>query len=342
MSINNWGVRARRFIGNAGRTYRRVKRELESASAVAKKVARTIKTETERSSGEGPSSAITGQMDSKVLYRRRRAPRRVRNRARKRAKVYLYRQLRAHSSNTNLFTRHISDSSSVDTQGVFTVTSGYTWCGSGTVGSDRVGSIYETCQNIENTDPVSVAKDWYLLGMSTDYTLTNVSTGSIECDVYEFVIRKDFSWKDTSHISVYSFWKDILQEESKLPGATLAMSVNDLGVVPTDANKAMRNILIKSKQRFYIGVGNAVSFTKRTRFRRPVKYTSADFDISSSTGNIDVLQAKAGVTRGIFVIYKGLPTVANACGAATVAMANQTRYTIKQIDREDDKNAINF
>ena len=144
-----------RYYRRAKRVARSVKNEVESAAAVANAVVRGVKSVTQNSSArEGPASAITSQMDSKLLYKRRRAPRRVRARARRRAKAYLRRQLKAHSSNTNLFTRYITDSSSAGEQHMVSVTSGYTWCGSGTVGSDRVGSIYEVCQNIENTDPV--------------------------------------------------------------------------------------------------------------------------------------------------------------------------------------------
>ncbi len=291
---------------------------------------------------EGASGAITGQHDSRMLYKRRRAPKRIRSKFRRKAQRFLKNQLNNKSSSTNLFSRSQNFGNEEDEQEVFTIVSGYTWCGIGTTSNDRVGNVYEVCQNIEAADPAGIAKDWYLTGMSTDYTLRNTSASeSMELDVYEFVYRKDLEYQN-ANITTTSMIIEANDEEVLLPGATTKIVATELGWVPTDANKAMRSILIKSKQRFYISAGNAISFTKRTRFFRPVKYVSTDFKIRGADNQVDMFTSKAGVTRGIICVMKGLPTNSLASAQVTLAYNAQTRYTIKQVDRESDKHAHGF
>lgn len=326
-AISHGAKRARKFIRGA-----------QAARAAVRAVKSEIGSVLTGPGREGPSSAITGQHDSKMLYKRRRAPRKVRRRARRRARVFLKNQLSNKSSNTNLFEHYKIGYSDLDSQGIATITSGYTWSGAGTVNSDNIGSIYQVIQNIENADPTDIAKDWYLTGMSTDYTVANTSEVTMELDVYEFVYRKELTY-ESNVLTTAQFINEKNDEESKLPGATNKLVVTNLGWVPTDANVAMRYILIKSKQRFYLGAGNAVSFTKRTRYRKPVKYNGSDFEMSQNAANGDIFIARPGVTRGIIMVGRGLPNTSGAATATTFAWNAQTRYTVKQVDREDDKHA---
>ncbi len=328
--------------GNVFRSIRRgvsaAKRVKTEASAAMADIRGVVKTLT-GNSGEGASGAITGQHDSRMLYKRRRAPRKVRRKFQRRARRFLKNQLNAKSSSTNLFLAHDTFSAATDKQLVFTITAGYTWAGDGATSHDHVGNVYEICQNIEGADPSDIAKDWYLTGLSTDYTLSNThATNPCELDVYEFVYRKDLQYQN-ANVTTASMIIEANDEESKLAGATSKLAIDDLGWVPTDANKAMRSILIKSKQRFYIAKGNAISFTKRTKFFRPVKYVSTDFKIRGSDNQADMYTAKAGVTRGIIVIAKGLPTQSLHSAAVDISYNAQSRYTVKQVDRDDDKHA---
>lgn len=289
---------------------------------------------------QGASGAVTGQHDSKMLYRRRRAPKKVRMRARRRAKMFLKRQLSNKSSNTNLFQKNGTISALANAQDAYTITSGYTW---GTGSGDRVGDVYNVIQNMLNSEPHNSAQDFYLMGMSTDYTIKNGSTENVEIDVYEYVIRKDLEFQiGAATTSLIDFINNAQGDETKLPGATNAMSSSNLGWVPTDANKAMRYIVIKTKQRFYIGPEQAISFTKRTKFFRPVKYTAQDFDNAVNGESANIITAKAGVTRGIIIVSRGLPDDGVASAASTLYYNAQTRYTMKQVDTNPDRSAVGF
>ena len=228
---------------------------------------------------------------------------------------------------------------------MFTITSGYTFCGGGTTWVDRVGTIYETVQNIENAVPEDQAKNWYLTGFSTDYTITNTTTlesiNTMELDVYEFMFRKDLTFKDAS-LSVGRMLQVANGEEVQLPGAVAKPLITSLGWVPTDANQAMRQIVILSKQRYYIASNNSVSFVKRHKFKHPVKYNSKDFEIQQQTDAANTFLAKAGVTRGIICVFRGLPNPSSAGEAVTIAYNAQTRYTMKELDDEASGAALNY
>ncbi len=321
--------RGKRFASGMDHMFKRAAKAMRRAAGSS--------TMTNRSD-EGPSSAITSQHDSKLLYRRRRAPRKVRRKFRRRAKRFLKNQLKAQSSSTNLFQKYTIEASLTNLQRLFSIVSGYTWCGQGASSNDQVGNIYEVLQNIEAADPAGIAKDWYLTGMSTDYTITNYGDNTVELDVYEFVYRKDIEYENAV-CSTDQFIREANDEEGLLPGAGSKIATTSLGFVPTDANKAMRSILIKSKQRFYIGAGNVISFTKRTKFFRPVKYVSTDFKERGNASFDNILTAKAGVTRGLLCILKGVPTATQSADPSTVAYNAQTRYTVKQVDRINDRHA---
>lgn len=269
---------------------------LESAAKMAKLAAsayRSVRslTRTAKSqdSKEGPSSAVTIQNDSRMLYRRKRAPKKVRRRARKRYQRFLHNQLVGAADNTNLFQASGSGSSTSGNQLMQTITSGYTWCGTGTLTTDQVGNVYQAFQNLLNADPALTSKEWYLIGLSMDYTIANThATTTAEVDIYEFQFRKDHEEDllTSGNVRVSQYLENAIDQESKLPGATSKMSVTSLGYVPTDSNEAMKNILIKSKQRFYISPGQAISFTRRSRYRKPVKYQSDDFEVKAGSALI--------------------------------------------------------
>ena len=299
-----------------------------------------------RRSGEGPAKAVTTQYDSRMLYKRKRAPKGVRRRARRRAKSFVYKQLMNAKSNTNLFQFHrVGAASAAGGQLVTSLTSGYTFCGTGTTGNDSVGAIYDVVQNLTNATPNIASKKYFLTGMSTDYTITNTSASDIaEVDVYEWVARKDFDYNELNpaYCSISNYLEKETSSESKMPGATTAMAFNQLGWVPTDANSAMRNMLILSKQRYYIGPGQAASFVRRHKFKSPVVYGPSDFNIVTQADQVDTFLCRKGITRGIILVYKGLPGAVNAAAAVSIAANAQTRYTMKMLDYEDNKNAINF
>ena len=194
-----------------------------------------------------------------------------------------------------------------------------------------------------NVTPKTSSFRMYLYGMSTDYTISNVSVSDIvEMDVYEYVFRKDTEAAfGIDEVSIKKWLADTQLAESVMPGASNGILQTDLGWVPTDCNTAMKNIVIQSKQRFYIGPGQACSFTKSINYKNPRVFTGTDFQRSEALGIADgVFQAISGVTRGILIVYKGLPSTTDASKPSQIAINAQTRYRVKRLDNEQNEMAL--
>ena len=327
------------------------------ATASAAKIARRIYTLTDvknQKSKEGPSSAITQQHDSKLLYRRKRAPRKIRRKAARRAANFLRRQLNSVGMSTNLYRN--SDSAFSTTAGQQECMLIYSGLLYGNIGEDiaaegarqeAVGTLYNVFQNQTNslTPAALVANSarMYLHSITTDYTISNLSANLAEVDIYEFVFRKDWSFNNSATGKpLQNELTASAENEEKMPGATSKIEYEDLGWTPFDSNNMLKYIIIQSKQRFYIGAGNTISFTKRTNYRKPKKYVGMDFDayVESSSGDILPTQYKAsrGVTRGIICVYRGTPGV-TAANAVQLGWNAQTRYNVKFIEPNQNYNA---
>lgn len=304
-------------------------------------IVRTITRNT--SQKEGPSSAITTQKDSMVIYRRKRAPRKVRRRARRRYQGFLRKQLIASNDNTNLYQLTGNSLSSETGQGFSSITFGYLRTGS-TI-NDDVGDWYESYQNYLNANPVFTSKRFYVTGLSYDISFTNrtADTGNteaiaIELDVYEFVVRKD---KQFDAPNIAAFMTDSLDNEQQLPGASAKMASSDLGVTPFDMNQALKYIVIKNKQRYYIPRGETISFVRNVKFKRPVQLTSEDFFNASLTTS--AVTMRSGLTRGLLLVQKGTLTQdlsTNNPGITNLSYNVQARYRFKVIDKDPNQNAV--
>ena len=98
MSSNRGYKRRRRnsWVGDIPKYVRQVYTAAKAAGKMYNSYNKTTKK-------EGPDVAITTQKDSMQLYKRRRAPRSVRRKARKRHMRHLFQELRQANDNTNLF-----------------------------------------------------------------------------------------------------------------------------------------------------------------------------------------------------------------------------------------------
>jgi len=316
----------------------RTMRGMVAAARIGYKVARQfLRTKTGSEEEEGPSGAITSQHDSKMLYRRRRAPRRIRRKMYRKYKSFLGRQLKAVQDNTNLFQGSGTRSSSPNGQGMFSIVSGYLKAGSGSV--DGIGDLHDFFNNITQAIPENTSLKWFLTGISTDYTIVNATAGgTVELDVYEWVCRRDCNLKD--EVNLADYLEAVIGEETLLPGTSNRITTQSLGYVPTDSNEAMRYIVIKSKQRFYLGQNQAISFTRRVKFFRPKVISSEDLNYANS-GAVSFM--KAGVSRGILVIQKGLPSATNASADPTTVRFNaQTRYRCKYINQNPNASGLGY
>ncbi len=315
-----------------------------TALKLARKLGR-VRTTTRRNN-EGPASAITTQKDSMSIYRRRRAPRKVRMRARKRYKRFIKNQLIAHKDNTNLFNEGANFPSLINEQVLHALVFGY-MATNGT--TDDVGDWNQVFENFINATVGDSSKSFYVTGLNYDITITN-RTGSdaptseavaCELDIYEFVYRKDKYYNNSE--GTVGLLKEALADEALLPGATNKMLTTDVGYTPFDSNQAMKYIVIKSKQRYYLPRGESVSFIKNIKFNRPIKLIGDDFkDIQTNAGDF---LAKGGLTRGLIFISKGTSTqdlVSAVVGSTALGISVQCRYKFKVVDNEPNRNAQGF
>lgn len=323
------------------------------AVATAAKIARRLytRTVTESKSREGPSNAITQQHDSKLLYRRKRAPRGVRRKARKRYIKNVRDALNLAGNITNLFANSNSVSATTaGQQALFCIYSGMMYGNIGentsTIGArnEAIGSLYNLYQNIIGGTGTAVensSKKMYLTGMTTDYTMTNLSENLAEVDIYEFVFRKDYNIKSGDSGSPLSGeFEQVTQSESKLAGASTLMQVQDLGWTPFDSESMLKYIVIQSKQRFYMGAGNTISFTKRVSFKSPIKICGEDFDGYDPTEGFPTdFKYLRGATRGILVVYRGVPGISSA-ESVQLGWNAQSRYKAKVIEPNENFNAF--
>lgn len=341
------------------KSYSSIARNSIRAVASAAKIARRLYTRTATESSrnaEGPSNAITDQHDSRTLYKRKRAPKYVRRKARRKFKSYLMQALNAAGNNTNLFSNSNSElATTAGSQNLFLIYSGLLY---GNIGEDAsligcrneaVGTIYNFYQNITGDTPETIkdsSKRMYLTGMTTDYTISNLTENLAEVDVYEFVFRKTYG------ISSQNQGRPLSQEisastdvEKKLDGAGSGMIPQNLGWTPFDSESMLKYIVIKSKQRFYMSGGKTISFVRRVNFKKPIKITGEDFDsyinenVSPAVVFPDQWKALRGATRGIIIVYRGVPGV-SAAESVQLGWNAQTRYKAKFIQPNENANAF--
>ncbi len=286
---------------------------------------------------EGPASAITQQNDSRTLYRRRRAPKRVRRRARAAYKRFLTNQLKAIAMNNqtfNLTDSHTNPVNSRDT--VFAIVGALQ---SPQSSLESIGSIYELAQNSLATFPDTTNFKLYLHGMRADYTYVNSSDSTtMELDIYKWVQRKDLEFSNNLLHNYESWANTELAEQGKLPGASNQQTASNITYTPFQNGALMRNIIILSKQRFYIAPGQAISFVDRHVFKKPKMITG---DIFSSPANLH--HYLPGLTRGILASWRGLPSATNPDGdSATLRESHQATYRFKVLEESKEKNAAGY
>lgn len=314
--------------------------DLERVVSTAARVRNALHTITRtQTNNEGASGAITTQKDSMSLYRRRRAPKRVRRKAARRQKVFVYRQLKQSPKLDNLYTANFNLSSAANAQQLNSFTFGYL---RSALVNDDIGEWYEAWQNVIAADPRNSSSSLYCAGISYDITITNVSGNTSddarasELDIYEFVFRKNLN--QDSNDSVAAMYIQGMSDEALLPGAATKQVVTNLGWTPFDANQVCKYIVIKSKQRFYLPKDDSISFVKDIKFKRPIRIDSSDFGNSTHSPKF---MAMRGLTRGLLIIHKGTPSLVANVGVTNHAVSVQARYRFKiLLNKESNANAV--
>lgn len=280
---------------------------------------------------EGGSNAITNQHDSKTLYRKRRTSRRTKMKFRRRAKSFLAKQLRVVNFKSNKFNLANATANAPDAQQIAALTVG---AFSGPIFADQIGNLISLVQNDQNSVNVEYESfKYYLISMAVDYTFVNTGDGVMELDIYEWVARKDPSAFRSTVSTLVDLITDINAAQDVIGTGGTAITATTMGWTPFDTSMLCQYVLIKSKKRYYIGPNQAISYTSNRKFRKPFlipMYKSNDIT-SVETENAE-LKWVPGITRGVILVLKGVPSLANPCAdVVTLRWCAQCTYKFKNI-----------
>ena len=293
-----------------------------------------------KSKGEGTRAALTNQNDTISLYKRRRAPRRVRRRARRRYRNFLSKQLRMLPDNTQQFNQVFTNTSTLNAQHFSTFTLFPMQVGLGVSTNNFTCHVQEAFDNVLNAASANASSHIYITGMNYDFTLANVSDKTAELDIYEFVIRKDKTFQPTAAFALTSAYVDANDDEDVLPGASTKIALSDPGATPFDVNQMSKYVLLKSKQRIYLSAGQATSFVRDIKMRRPVKITSEELHDTSLGSN--EFTVKAGISRGIIMVHKGVPDATDNFPSVEIKGNVQAKLRFKVQEPNQNQNALGF
>ncbi len=303
------------------------------AKQAIKKVAGMFGKSTNQDNAQG---AITQQNDSKNLYKRRRAPRRVRAKAKRRAGSFLKKQLMVLNQKSNLYTATQATSNTINSQAVQTIVSG-AFSGDIAATGDQVGNLVSLIQNERSNVNVNhIAIKAYLISMSIDYTFVNSSNFIMELDVYTWVARRDFNLHSGVARTLGEYFDFTLASQTIIGTAGTALLSTTVGVTPYDNSMFCRNIIIMSKQRYYISAGQAISYVVNKKWFKPKRipmWLSGGI-ASTATEDTNSIYA-AGITRGVFCVHRGVPSATNNCGDITTLLScAQVNYKFKVMNDE--------
>lgn len=285
---------------------------------------------TRTSGGNDTAKAITQQHDSRQLYKRKRRSRKARMMSMRKYKSFLHKQLKAECMRQYLSNLAASGSSLANEQNASFIVSGALQMDA----QEGVGDLKSLIGNqIGVSSSASIAASdfkYYLIGMNIDYTITNDSAGTIELDVYDFRTKKDRRLETVGMLTSYDEGFSDQQLISATIGNNTKIAYDTIGATPFMNPGFCKTFTVNGKRRFYISPGQTISWTDNVVFKKPYKLDPAlTNQLAGDASHAFVL---AGVTRGLLLIYKGVPSSTNACGdAATIRHCSQTNYRYKLV-----------
>lgn len=143
-----------------------------------------------------------------------------------------------------------------------------------------------------------------------DVTFTNSGESALEVDVYEYQVKRRTSAANSMTTALVNAQADT----GTLPG-TVPISITDRGVTPFDIPMLAANegVVIVSKRKYYTTPGNAFNY----QLRDPKNHYMLSGDMGVGEWS------KAGLTRGIFVLFKNIP---GATGDAEITWGATRSY----------------
>lgn len=274
-----------------------------------------------RSAGSAKAKAVgslSEQKDVTTLYRRRRAPRRVRRRARKAMKMFTYHMDKINSMKTCIITDVVSQSDTptglANGQSVHGVTMyGYnlnTYASNSDTGNGDMWWIFAR-ENGGDPTITSASRKLRFRSCTINYTVQNTGEAGLYLDLYFVIARKDNG--STSDPAVE--WNESinLQSPGNMPNAITSHDYYQ--VTPFDAPNFGRYWLIKSRRRVFMQPNEIYSFQQRD---------AGNYILNMS--DLLNVKVKGNLTEGVIMVFSN-PVCDNTIPSAPVPQPVSYTYT---------------
>lgn len=236
--------------------------------------------------------ALTFQHDSRLSYRRRKAPRRVRRRAAKAMKRFVRMDSKTLGLTSRVFPNMYAPAQIVptgyaDSQTVFT---------DGLYGGISGSATWGDLWAIANAE--ALATDSGMLNFRSarmDFQLRNASTTNVlVADVYTVVARKE------GYNEPGEDWKQGLLNENTAAGTTAA-TPETLGVTPFDAPGFGQSWLVLSKTTYRISPGNSIYLELKGRKGLSFNTDRFEYDTTNTAYRTRMFR---GLSKGLICVMR--------------------------------------
>lgn len=213
------------------------------------------------------SRKVTGQTtfqeDYRTLYSRRRAPKRVRRRARRAFQRFTYHLDKTQGMTTSIINNFYSASTTPTTpitgcQGVHGIS--MYGCSASLSAADFNSDLWKIYTNATTAAPTSTLANSTLRFRACimDFLIKNTGENAMFIEVYQCVARRNGSNPDAS-----TEWNSMVAKQGSVLVSTAVTDVSSYKVTPFDAPGFGSYWYVKTRKRFYISAGNTVSWQVR-------------------------------------------------------------------------------
>ncbi|UYD39086.1 MAG: capsid protein [Wigfec virus K19_450] len=299
-----------------------------AANVGRKYLVNKINTATQKRTTSG--RGVSGHYDRSFIYRRRRAPARVRRRAKRSFRSFKSKVLKMKGHRTLITNQSITVSGNVNEQAV----KSFVLYGGRSDGlSNQSARGYDDMNDMRSRD--------YMIGDTTgdaqqrftggdikwlvktgimDMTIENTSAFSLELDVYEFICGKIHD--PTGFVEDVEQAIAYYQAEVKSPGAATNLPTlyqTNRGVTPFEFGSAMAKFGMKilKKTKYFITEGGVITY--QIRNSKICSFNVSVYDDASPTTRY---------TRGVYVVSKPTPGSASEAHEYIVGMTRKYKYVV--------------
>lgn len=273
---------------------------------------------------------VTDHFDRKLIYRKKRMPRRKRRIWKKFVRKVKAVDLRELGTKSYVFNSNGSvNTSTVSGQCVVSfhilgfdvapTTTGY-----------GLADLYNVSVDIYGSLASMKSKIMWLRSCVLDITIQNTSVpiggdnGSLEVDVYECSMKQNFGKVNNgaTHNSFDGVISDAQANAVTTSGMT-AFSFANRGTCPFNAPIGMQYVKIWKKTKYFISLGHTITY----QLRIP-KVRKLDLDTFNNVNNLEENVLKKGWTRGVLVLSKLTPGNVNSLSVGGLTYGSTRSYTM--------------